>query len=361
MLLFTVSVAVGCGADESRNPADRGATRTLATGLQVPWGIAFLPGGDALVSERTTGRIWRISRDGSPKRTVMRVPGVDTDSGEGGLLGLAVSPSYASDGLVYAYFTSDTDNRIVRFQLGGGLRPVLTGIRRGDIHDGGRIAFGPDGKLYASVGETGDGELAQDPGSLNGKILRMNPDGSVPGDNPFADSLVWTLGHRNVEGLAWDSSGRLWASEFGQNEFDELNLIRRGRNYGWPEVEGRGSDGRWALHEPGRHLVDLGSLAERRGDQRRRALHRRAPGPGGAARASQRTARAEAQPAAAGGLRAHPHGRARPRRLAVGNHLEPRRTRQPGTRRRPHPSAAVTPARWPISALDAQPGADDPR
>jgi glucose/arabinose dehydrogenase len=115
------------------------------------------------------------------------------------------------------------------------------GIRRGDIHDGGRIAFGPDGKLYASVGEAGDGELAQDPRSLNGKILRMNADGSVPRDNPFGDSLVWTLGHRNVEGLAWDSGGRLWASEFGQNEFDELNLIRAGRNYGWPEVEGRGS------------------------------------------------------------------------------------------------------------------------
>jgi glucose/arabinose dehydrogenase len=240
VLLFAAWVAVGCGPGESRDGADGGATRTLATGLQVPWGIAFLPGGNALVSERTTGRIWRISRDGSPKRTVMRVPGVDTDSGEGGLLGLALSPSYASDGLVYAYVTSDTDNRIVRFRLGGGLHPILTGIRRGDIHDGGRIAFGPDGKLYASVGEAGDGELAQDPASLNGKILRMNADGSVPRDNPFADSLVWTLGHRNVEGFAWDSSGRLWATEFGQDEFDELNLIRSGRNYGWPEVEGRG-------------------------------------------------------------------------------------------------------------------------
>jgi len=241
VLLFAVTVAAGCGPDESRDRADVGATRTLAKGLQVPWGIAFLPGGDALVSERTTGRILRISRDGSRTRTVMRVPGVDTDSGEGGLLGLALSPRYARDRLVYAYFTSDTDNRIVHFQLGGGLRPILTGIRRADIHDGGRIAFGPDGKLYASVGEAGDGELAQDPGSLNGKILRMNADGSVPRDNPFAGSLVWTLGHRNVEGLAWDSSGRLWATEFGQDKFDEVNLIRRGRNYGWPEIEGRGS------------------------------------------------------------------------------------------------------------------------
>jgi glucose/arabinose dehydrogenase len=241
VLLLAVSVAAGCGQSESRDRTDAGATRTIATGLEVPWGIAFLPGGDALVSERTTGRILRISRDGSRKRTVMRVPGVDTDSGEGGLLGLALSPRYARDRLVYAYFTSDADNRIVRFRLGGALRPILTGIQRGLIHDGGRIAFGPDGKLYAAVGEAGDGELAQDPRSLNGKILRMNADGSVPRDNPFADSLVWTLGHRNVQGLAWDSSGRLWATEFGQDEFDEVNLIRRGRNYGWPEVEGRGS------------------------------------------------------------------------------------------------------------------------
>ena len=226
------------GGDEAEG-ARRGGT--IAAGLSVPWGIAFLPGGDALVSERTTGRILRISPDGRRRRVVMRVPGVDTNSGEGGLLGLAVSPGYASDRWVYAYFTGRSDNRIVRFRLGGGVRPVLTGLRRGTIHDGGRIAFGPDGKLYAGVGEAGFSSLAQDRRSLNGKILRMNPDGSVPPDNPFGGSLVWSYGHRNVQGLAWDSSGRLWAAEFGANEFDELNLIRRGRNYGWPEVEGRGS------------------------------------------------------------------------------------------------------------------------
>jgi glucose/arabinose dehydrogenase len=332
VLVFAACVAVGCGPGESRDGADAGATRTLATGLQVPWGIAFLPGGDALVSERTTGRIWRISRDGSPKQTVMRVPGVDTESGEGGLLGLALSPSYPSDGLVYAYVTSDTDNRIVRFRLGGGLDPILTGIRRGDIHDGGRIAFGPDGKLYASVGEAADGELAQDPGSLNGKILRMNADGSVPLDNPFAGSLVWTLGHRNVEGFAWDSSGRLWATEFGQDEFDELNLIRSGRNYGWPEVEG-----------PAPRTVGASRTRSSPGRPRkpRRAARRSETASSTSARfrarrycaSSQRPACAEAQPAAAGGLRTHPHGRARPRRLAVGSHLEPRRTGQSGTRR----------------------------
>ena len=216
------------------------SVRTIATGLRVPWGLAFLPDRGALVSERTTGRIWRVDPNGR-KRIVMRVPGVDTNAGEGGLLGLAVSPNYRSDRLVYAYFTSAGDNRIVRFRLGGRLQPVLTGLRRGVIHDGGRIAFGPDGKLYAGVGETGDSALAQDRGSLNGKILRMNPDGSVPSDNPFPRSPVWSLGHRNVQGLAWDSAGRLWATEFGQNRFDEVNLIGKGRNYGWPVVEGRGS------------------------------------------------------------------------------------------------------------------------
>jgi glucose/arabinose dehydrogenase len=215
------------------------AAQTVATGLHVPWGVAFLPNGDALVSERTTARILRI-RPGRRPRVVMRVAGVDTNAGEGGLLGLAVSPRYARDRLVYAYFTSARDNRIVRFRLGGPLEPILTGLRRGLIHDGGRIAFGPDGELYAGVGETGDTGLAQDRSSLNGKILRINPDGSVPRDNPFPGSLVWSLGHRNVQGLAWDRSGRLWESEFGQDRFDEINLIRPGRNYGWPLVEGRG-------------------------------------------------------------------------------------------------------------------------
>jgi glucose/arabinose dehydrogenase len=235
-----VILATACGPSSAGETARSSAPRTIATNLSVPWGVAFLPGGDALVSERTTGRILRIS-PGGRKRVVMRVPGVDEDYGEGGLLGLAVSPTYSSDRLVYAYFTSGSDNRIVRFRLGGRVRPILTGIRRGFNHNGGRIAFGPDGKLYAGVGEAGDTDLSQRRGSLNGKILRMNPDGSAPSDNPFPGSLVWSLGHRNVQGLAWDSAGRLWATEFGQDAFDEVNLIRPGRNYGWPETEGRGS------------------------------------------------------------------------------------------------------------------------
>ncbi|MDQ3760098.1 MAG: PQQ-dependent sugar dehydrogenase [Actinomycetota bacterium] len=210
----------------------------LAGNLAVPWGIAFLPNGDALIAERTTARILRLDASGGEPEEAMTVPGVDTDAGEGGLLGLAVSPRYERDGLVFAYLTSAEDNRIVRFQLGEEPEPILTGIARSEIHNGGRIAFGPDGNLYAGVGDAANPAFAQDPGSLNGKILRLEPDGSIPKDNPLDGSHVYSLGHRNVQGLAWDSEERLWATEFGQDAFDEVNLIEPGQNYGWPQVEG---------------------------------------------------------------------------------------------------------------------------
>jgi glucose/arabinose dehydrogenase len=151
---------------------------------------------------------------------------------------------------LFAYFTSATDNRIARMPLTGsagsyGLGPaqnILTGIAKAGNHNGGRLAFGPDGMLYATTGDAGNRQLAQDRSALNGKILRLTPDGSAPADNPIPDSLVYSLGHRNPQGLAWDSSGRLWSSEFGQNTWDELNLITPGSNYGWPEVEGLSPD-----------------------------------------------------------------------------------------------------------------------
>ncbi|HEX8781600.1 MAG TPA: PQQ-dependent sugar dehydrogenase, partial [Nocardioides sp.] len=166
--------------------------------------------------------------------------------GEGGLLGLAVSPDFARDRAVYLYATTATDNRVLRTTYeGGGLGPsevVLDGIPKGFIHDGGRVEFGPDGHLYVSTGETGDPELAQDRESLAGKILRITTDGDPAPGNPFPGSPVWSLGHRNVQGLAFDDRGRLWASEFGDQTFDELNLVEAGGNYGWPEVEGTGGE-----------------------------------------------------------------------------------------------------------------------
>jgi aldose sugar dehydrogenase len=224
------------------SPPATGSVRvlgTVATGLTTPWGIAFLPDGRALVGERDTGRI-RLVGTGT-NVVVGTVPGAVHD-GEGGLLGLALSPRYASDHLLYAYTTTATDNRIVRMTYAGaGLGApavVLSGIPHGNHHNGGRLAFGPDGMLYATTGETGDAGLAQDRSSLGGKILRMTPDGRPAPGNPFPKSVVWTYGHRNVEGLAFDASGQLWATEFGASYRDELNHIVRGGNYGWPMTEG---------------------------------------------------------------------------------------------------------------------------
>ncbi|MFH9737409.1 PQQ-dependent sugar dehydrogenase [Streptomyces roseolus] len=230
---------------------------TLTEGLRSPWGLAALPGGDLLVSSRDERTVTRVDgRDGA-KTPLGEVPGV-VPGGEGGLMGLAVR-----EGWVYAYLTAESDNRIVRMRYGGGAgdrlgapEPVLTGIPRGTVHNGGRIAFGPDGMLYAGTGETGETGLAQDRGSLGGKILRMTPEGKPAPGNPFPGSVVYSYGHRNVQGLAWDAEGRLWAAEFGQNTWDELNLVEPGRNYGWPVVEGRaGKDGfvdpvaQWATSE----------------------------------------------------------------------------------------------------------------
>jgi glucose/arabinose dehydrogenase len=212
-------------------------TTVVASGLEAPWGLAFLPNGDALISERDSGRILRGDSSGNTEE-VQRLP--EGGSGEGGLLGIALSPNYERDSLVYAYYTTATDNRVVRFRLGEEPEAILTGIPVAGFHDGGRIAFGPDGLLYIGTGDAGKTSNAQDLKSLGGKILRVTPDGNVPPDNPFRDNPVYSYGHRNVQGLAWDPRGQLYASEFGQNLYDEVNRIEAGGNYGWPEVEGVG-------------------------------------------------------------------------------------------------------------------------
>ena len=211
----------------------------VATGLEIPWSVAFLPDGTALVSERGTAKIKLLDGQGGVAE-VGEVPDVEAE-GEGGLLGLAISPDFATDQLVYAYHTSPSDNRVVRMTFDGTVlgspEVILDGIASNTIHNGGRIHFGPDGMLYAGVGDAGDPATAQDTGNLSGKILRMSPDGAVPADNPF-DNLVWSYGHRNVQGFGWAEDGTMWASEFGQSAFDELNRIEAGANYGWPVAEG---------------------------------------------------------------------------------------------------------------------------
>jgi glucose/arabinose dehydrogenase len=217
--------------------------KTLVSGLAVPWGIAFLPDRGALVTERETARILKVAPDGAVTE-VQRLTEVSA-AGEGGLLGIAVSPTYAGDSLVYVYYTAKDDNRIARLTLGGSPQVLVTGIPKSNIHNGGRLAFGPDGMLYAGTGDGSERGRAQDLNSLGGKILRMTPAGKPAAGNPFPGSLVYSYGHRNVQGLAFDASGQLWASEFGQNEFDEINRIQPGRNYGWPIVEGASTDPRF--------------------------------------------------------------------------------------------------------------------
>ena len=226
-----------------------GTPRVIASDLDLPWSLVRLSTDVTLVSERDTALVKEIADDGTVRR-VGKIEGV-VPGGEGGLLGLAVDPSDESS--LYAYTTTATDNRIVRMPLTGApgsyrlgeATTVLRGIPKAGNHNGGRIKFGPDGMLYATAGDAGDTSRSQDTGSLGGKILRLEPDGAIPADNPFGNA-VFSYGHRNPQGISWDSAGRMWASEFGQNTWDELNLISKGSNYGWPIVEGVGSDDRFS-------------------------------------------------------------------------------------------------------------------
>jgi glucose/arabinose dehydrogenase len=231
-------------------PGGAPAVEVVAHGLEVPWALAFAPDGRLFVTERP-GRVrvvagGRLREDPVARLNVAAV-------GEGGLMGLALDPAFAENGFLYVCYTfstrGDLGNRIVRLTLRGDRasdeRVLLDDLPGASIHDGCRLKFGPDGKLYATAGDAARPALAQQRDSLAGKILRLNRDGTVPGDNPFPGSPVYTLGHRNPQGLAWSPEGRLFAAEHGPSGHDEINEIRPGRNYGWPEARGRAGDPRF--------------------------------------------------------------------------------------------------------------------
>jgi glucose/arabinose dehydrogenase len=214
----------------------------LTTGLQAPWGLTFLPDRSALVSERITGEILRIPAQGGDPRTVGVVPEVHASS-EGGLLGIVASPDFATDRTVFASVSGEAQNRIVALTIADDYRSLtvdrvlLDGIQTADRHHGGRIVIGPDGHLWIGTGDAFEPENAADDESLNGKILRIAVDGSIPRDNPES-SPIYSSGHRNVQGIAFGPDGTPYASELGHRTWDEVNVLRAGADYGWPETEG---------------------------------------------------------------------------------------------------------------------------
>ncbi len=217
---------------------------TISTGWTIPWGIYFAPDGQtALVTERDSFNVFRLNRSGGGKTLIGTVPNTVTTDGEGGLLGVAFSPTWngTTDRDVFFMHTSTDNNRIVKMTYDGtslsGYTVLVNGIRKSRFHNGGRIAFGPDGFLYATTGDSQQQDLAQDLTSLNGKILRITKTGAAAPGNPFG-TRIYSYGHRNPQGIAWDSQGRLWEAEFGASTADELNLIKPGLNYGWPICEG---------------------------------------------------------------------------------------------------------------------------
>lgn len=222
----------------------------VAENLAIPWEVVFLPDGDLLVTERS-GTLKRIGKEGH----VYMIDGVQ-HIGEGGLLGMALHPRFSENRWVYLYLTTTVGNglknKVERYRLEDDRlsekKIIIDNIPGAAYHDGGRIAFSPDGYLYITTGDTGNAELAQNINSLAGKILRLKDDGSIPVDNPFISTdstqsaAVYSYGHRNPQGLAWDDKGQLWATEHGRSGIlsglDELNLIEKGKNYGWPIIQG---------------------------------------------------------------------------------------------------------------------------
>ena len=256
------------GASPSPTPSPRAGAavvenvQLIAGGLVAPWAMDLAPDGRLFVTERPGRvRVIQLGQGGGLRADPWAtLPVAQRPGTEKGLLGIALDPSFAQNGFVYLYYSyaasGGTRNRVVRMRDQGGRGTeetvLLDGIPGSDSHDGGRLQFGPDGKLYVTTGDAENGANAQSTATPAGKTLRINKDGSIPADNPFAGSPVWSLGHRNVEGIAWHpDTGALYATEHGPSNLfpdcchDEVNLIVAGANYGWPTVRGIAGDGRF--------------------------------------------------------------------------------------------------------------------
>ncbi|WP_066187953.1 PQQ-dependent sugar dehydrogenase [Gracilibacillus timonensis] len=252
--VLTILFLIGCSENPSQEQEDSQETpvnpeteamsvESLADNLDTPWTIAKHE--DTIYLTERPGAIVQIEDGQSVQQEVDLEKSISTAS-EAGFLGFTLAPDFAESQTAFAYYTYEEDgnayNRIVSLQLTDDTweeqRVLLDQIPSGNVHHGGRLAIGPDNKLYATTGDAAQPELAQDVQSLAGKILRLNLDGSIPEDNPFNDSYIYSYGHRNPQGLVWDSEDQLYATEHGNNANDEVNLIEAGQNYGWPHIEG---------------------------------------------------------------------------------------------------------------------------
>ncbi|GLZ35524.1 hypothetical protein Lesp02_77110 [Lentzea sp. NBRC 105346] len=227
-------VSFGVGPAVAQDGPSAQAVRTIATKLDIPWDIEFAPDGSGIFTERDTRKIKKIK--GTTITTLDTVSEASTTGGEGGLLGLALSKTFATDNTVFIYYSTGSDNRIAKKKLGSPAQPIVTGIPRNRYHNGGGLEFGPDGFLYATTGDGQNKANAQNKNSLGGKILRFDTNGKAAPGNPF-NSLVYSYGHRNVQGITWVGT-TAYATEFGDAKTDELNKIEAGKNYGWPNCEG---------------------------------------------------------------------------------------------------------------------------
>jgi glucose/arabinose dehydrogenase len=238
VLALAVGTFVGPTA-QAADDVEPMAIKQIASGLKQAWAIDWLPDGTGVFTQKDAKTVSTITKDGKITK-VADIPGVSVTK-EAGLLGIAVSPDYATDKTLYIYYTTSSDNRIAKLVLGQAPQPIVTGMPRGSqFHHGGRLAFGPDGNLYAGTGDGQNGGNAQNNNSLGGKVLRVDKNGNGVAGN--LTGRIFAKGFRNVQGLAWVDK-QLYVSDIGASKVDELNKVDAGKNYGWPTCEGSCSNG----------------------------------------------------------------------------------------------------------------------